>query len=317
MSGLPLSRLSLPERPFTYYTNRHHHRKFFSVQSAAELLYRSVSRIGKPLSEIVIMDYGGGVGSLFLLAKMIGCKTVIYNDILEDMTEAAEIICRYLQVPVDLFIAGDHRETLHLLKEKNMACDIILSRNVVEHIYNLKEFYSDMARYQPEALLYFSTTANYYNPAMLWYHKWVHKQFEKKFLPKRKAIIRQRLPGITDKDLTRLARATRGLAMEDLNRAIADFGTSRSLPDASVHYTNTCDPENGVWAEHILTKNDYQDIIRPLGYRLEIIPAFWDTHYRSGLKSGIGKTMNYLTRMLGKEKGLITTAFIYIIAEPK
>jgi hypothetical protein len=263
------------------------------------------------------MDYGAGLGSLFLLAKMIGCKTVIYNDILEDMTEAAEIICRHLQVPVDLFIAGDHKKTLALLAEKGIACDVILSRNVVEHIYDLKEFYTDMATLQPQALLYFSTTANYYNPAMLWYHKRMHRRYEKEYLPKRETIIRHRLPGITDSDLSRLARATRGLAMEDLNRAIADFEANGSLPDASAQYTNTCDPENGLWAEHILTKNDYQDIIRPLGYRLDIIPAFWDTHYPSALKNRIGKTMNYLTGMLGKEKGLVTTAFIYIIADPK
>lgn len=37
-----------------------------------------------------------------------------------------------LGIPVDLFLAGDHRKTFSALSEQVIECDIILSRNVIE-----------------------------------------------------------------------------------------------------------------------------------------------------------------------------------------
>lgn len=317
LADLPIEELHLPATPLDYYRNHHHQRMFFSVQTAAELLYRSIKLKGKPVEELVVMDYGAGVGSLFLLAKMIGCKKVIYNDILEDMTEAARITSRYLGIPVDLFVAHDHKGTIAVLNEKGISCDIILSRNVVEHIYDLHDFYSDMAKGQPDALIYFSTTANYQNPAMLWFHKRLHKRIEQKFKEARKKLILEKLPDLATSALETLATATRGLAMHDLERAIDRYRDHAALPDPEVQGSNTCNPENGLWAEHILPVAEYRKIIESKGYHLSVKPAFWDTHYSSALKNIVGKTMNTCTRLLGEQGGLSTTAFIYIIAEKK
>jgi 2-polyprenyl-3-methyl-5-hydroxy-6-metoxy-1,4-benzoquinol methylase len=255
---LPVRALNLPEMPLNYYLGRHHDRKFFSVQTSAELLYRSIKLKGKPLNELVIMEYGAGMGSLFLLAKMIGCKTLIYNDILPDMAVAAELISKYLEIPVDLFIAGDHNYTIEVLRERGIQCDIILSRNVVEHIYDLDDFYGSMAASQPDALIYFSTTANYHNPAMLWYHKKLHRTSEQQYFQKRKDKIVKAIPGIAPQVADKLALATRGLAMNDLEEAINNFERHERLPDPAIHYTNTCDPDDGVWMEHIIPVAEYK-----------------------------------------------------------
>jgi len=316
LESLPVTALKLPKVPLEYYLGRHQNRKFFSVQTAAELLYRSLKLKNIAVSNATVMDYGGGLGSLFLLAKMIGCKTVIYNDIRADMAEAAQIISNYLKISIDYFIAGDHKQTLSFLKEKDIHCDIILSRNVVEHIYDLKDFYRDMSALQPNALIYFSTTANYHNPGNLWYHRRIHRHFEKEYLSGRKERIKKLLPDIAEDALSRLGAATRGLALQDLENAIENYKISGAMPDPSVHHTNTTDPNTGVWAEHVIPKWEYQDIIRSCGYRLTIIPAFWDTHYKSPFKNVLGKTMNYFTKILGPKAGLWTTAFIYVIAEP-
>lgn len=314
---LPVQELNLPTVALNYYVGKHHDRKFFSVQTAAELLYRSVKLKGKPLEELVIMEYGAGMGSLFLLAKMIGVKTVVYNDIMEEMSEAAGIISKYLKIPIDIFITGGHRETLAQLNAKKIQCDIILSRNVVEHIYDLNDFYYSMSTDQPNALIYFSTTANYQNPAMLWYHKKIHKRFEQEYLPKRKVLIQKALGQLPEPELETLALATRGLAMDDLEKAIQEYKQRKTLPDPNRFYTNTCDPENGLWQEQIIKVEDYKNIIEPKGYQLTVLPAFWDTHYNSGLKNVVGKTMNFFTGLLGQKGGLTTTAFIYVIAEKK
>lgn len=317
ISELPINDLNLPSIPLEYYGGRHNDRKFFSVQTAAELLYRSIKLKNKPVSDIIVMDYGAGMGSLFLLARMIGCKMVVYNDIIPDMTEGAKIVATYLKIPVDVYITGDHKETIKVLREKQISCDIILSRNVVEHIYDLDDFYSDMAAGQPDALIYFSTTANFHNPAMLWYHKGLHRKAELTYLPQRRALIRKELPDIGADALETLAVATRGLAMQDFDEAILQYKTKKQLPDPSVHYTNTCDPDNGLWAEHIIPVSAYKKIIESKGYRLTVLPAFWDTHNKSGLKNIVGKAMNFAGSLLGNKAGLKTTAFIYIIAEKK
>ncbi len=317
MSNLEVHTLGLPPTPLKYYVERHHQRRFFSVQTAAELLYRSIGLKNKPVNELVIMDYGAGMGTLYLLAKMIGCKTVIYNDILEEMGTAAQIISQHFCMDIDHFIVGDHNHTLQQLEQAGVICDIVLSRNVVEHIYDLDDFYGKMAQYQPSAVIFFSTTANFRNPAMLWYHKRVHKRYEEQYKPKRKAIIRQQLPDLEATEAEQLAIATRGLAMGDLDNAIATYASSKVLPNPNLHYSNTCDPENGLWAEHIIPPIAYKQILNKHGYACAIHPAFWDTHYGNTVKNIFGRSMNVLTRALGKKKGLKTTAFIYIIAQKK
>jgi len=317
LSSLPIEALDLPDHVVTYLEKYHHGRQFFSVQTAAELLYRSISMQNKPVADLTVMDYGAGMGCLYMLAKMIGCKEVIYNDLLPDNTAASGIISRYLGIPVDLFVASDHKGTLRMLKDKNIDCDIILSRNVVEHIYDLDEFYGDMAKGQPGAMIFFSTTANYQNPGMLWYHKKLHRDYEVRYKTKREMIIKEKMKDISDMDMEKLATATRGLAVSDLDDAILRYRENGTLPDPSVHYTNTCDPDNGIWAEHIIPVADYRRIIESKGYRLSVKPAFWDTHYSSALKNLFAGTMNFVTRQLGDKLGLKTTAFIYIIAQKK
>lgn len=310
---LPLDELELPGISDYYFKKNHNARPYFSIQTAAELLYRSIKAVRKLPQDVVLMDYGAGVGNLYLLAKMIGCRQVIYNDIVEEMTQGAEIIANKLGIKIEKYITADHLNTLRILDQERIQCDIILSRNVVEHIYDLQGFFSDMYRFQPNALLYFSTTANYHNPANRIYHLHLHKKFEsEQFAPKRKEIIKRLLPDLADNKTNVLVAATRGLACKDLEEAVKRFGENGKMPDPSRFGSNACDPENGMWIENLLTINQYKKIIEPIGYELEVLPAFWDTHYDSKIKNMLGKTMNLFTKMLGK-RGLWTTAFIYLV----
>lgn len=317
LEKLPLEQLELSDLSRSYFKNYHQQRNFFSVQTAAELLYRSIKQKGKSVEDVIIMDYGAGVGSLYILAKMIGCKMVVYNDILEHMTDAARAVANYMGISIDLYITADHSGTIEQLNKNAISCDIILSRNVIEHIYDLNDFYKKMSVGQPNALIYFSTTANYQNPAMRWFHKKLHKRHEETFIQTRKTIISSKLNSISGDELERLAIATRGLAMQDLDDAIEMYRVKDILPDPDIHYSNTCNPDDGVWAEHILPLKEYEKIITTKGYNLTILPAFWDTHYSSAIKNIIGRSMNFLTGLLGNKGGLKTTAFIYIIAEKK
>src|SRR5688572_6380559 len=100
LTSLPVEELGLPDHCLYYFKTSHFDRLFFSIETSAHLLYRSITLQGKPLSDIVIMDYGAGVGTLYMLSTMIGCKTVIYNDFLEEWRFSAFKIAEALRITI-------------------------------------------------------------------------------------------------------------------------------------------------------------------------------------------------------------------------
>ncbi len=108
---LPVDDLGMPSYCLEYFKGSHFKRLFFSIETSANLLYRSISAVNKPVAEIVIMDYGAGVGTLYTLAKMIGCKKVIYNDYLEDWRNSALLIASAIGIHMDEYILGDVKDT--------------------------------------------------------------------------------------------------------------------------------------------------------------------------------------------------------------
>ena len=174
MHHIDIESLGLTEHGKKYFLGSHFKRMFFSIQTSAHLLYNSINLSKKEVKDIVIMDYGAGMGSLYILAKMIGCKQVIHNDILEEWKNNAQLLAQAIHIDVDEYIVGNIEDTLKVLEEKKIVCDIITSRNVVEHIYKLDEYYKLIHQYQPKAIIYSSTTANFNNPAMNLQHVLLH-----------------------------------------------------------------------------------------------------------------------------------------------
>jgi 2-polyprenyl-3-methyl-5-hydroxy-6-metoxy-1,4-benzoquinol methylase len=308
--------LGLPSHCLAYYKASHSQRLFFSIESSAHLLYRSISMCRARPEQLVLMDYGAGVGTLYLLAKMIGCKQVIYNDHLEDWKTSAELIANAIGVSIDLYIVGDIGASLTELERRNIRCDIVTSRNVVEHIYKLDEFYGAIHEKQPEALVYSSTTANKMNPASVLKHVLWHRKWEKVYRGKRATIIERLLPTISAEEKQRLAKATQGLGGDDLKAAIREFGKTKALPDPSIHRSNTCDPENGVWAEHLMSKDEYRRLINEEFYDVIFEAGFWDTHYSKSYKNTAGRMLN---RIIARKGGVAMrmAPFIYVIARPR
>ena len=314
LKSLDVQQLGMPAQCLEYFRKSHFHRLFFSVETSAHLLYRALKKSGKAPESCVVMDYGAGVGSLYLLAKMIGCR-VIYNDLLEPWKISAELIANACSVSIDEYIVGDIDTTLDSLAAKDISCNIITSRNVIEHIYKLEDFYESIHKRQPAATVFSSTTANYYNPAAHLQHIRWHRKCERRYLKERAAMIKQILPDISRDDERKLARATRGLAVNDLHNAIATFSKG-VLPVPTRFYTNTCDPSNGVWAEHLLTFEQYRHAINERHFKVTFQPGFWDTHYSSSLKSAMGRAFNRVIAKGGK-KSFRLAPFIYVIAEPQ
>jgi hypothetical protein len=307
--------LGMADHCLTYFKSSHSQRLFFSIETSAHLLYRAINITQKKISDIVLVDYGAGVGTLFLLAKMIGCRRVIYNDHLEDWRESAELIANAISINIDQYIVGDIDVCLDELKDHQITCDIIATRNVVEHIYKLDQFYDMIYNNQPSAVIYSSTTANKSNPASVLKHRLWHRKWEKVFWGKRLSIIRRRLPEIPVDTARRLATATRGQALEDLDKAIVEFSNFGKLPKPEIYGSNTCDPSNGVWAENLLSSSQYRDLINVRRYDVHLEAGFWDTHYSKWYMNVAGRILNKIIRN-NKQLALRLAPFIYVVAIP-
>jgi hypothetical protein len=313
---IDVNELGMPGHCLAYFTSSHSKRLFFSTETSAHILYKSVRLTGKTPSDVVIMDYGAGVGTLFLLAKMIGCKKVVYSDHLEDWKLSAGLIAKAIGVSIDHYIVGDIDDCLNTLEKLNIQCDIITSRNVVEHIYKLDVFYSSIYQKQPRAIIFSSTTANKANPAASLKHKMWHRKWEKIYRGKRLVAIERQSPGMAPFRKAKLAKATRGLAADDLANAIDNYRKTGTLPKRVSLGTNTCDPSNGVWAENLLSMTTYRRLINENRYTVSFEPGFWDTHYKQNY---VNKAARLLNRIIsrGSRIGMMLAPFIYIIARPK
>lgn len=316
LRGLPVDTLGMPHYCLEYFKGSHFKRLFFSIETSAHLLYNSITLAKKPVNEIVLMDYGAGVGTLYTLAKMIGCQKVIYNDHLPDWKQSAQLIAEAIGVNVDEYITGDIDSTLAELTAKKIECDIITSRNVIEHIYKLEDFYSAIARQQPNALVYSSTTANYNNPASRMKHWLWHKRWEKEYVKERLSFITGYAPELENSTAAQLASLTRGIAIPEIKTTVDRFKIEKKLPKPLFIGSNTCDPSNGVWAEHIIPFNEYRKLIDENKFNIQFLPGFWDTHYNKGWKNLMGNILNSLIK-LNRNVGIWIAPFIYVIAETR
>jgi 2-polyprenyl-3-methyl-5-hydroxy-6-metoxy-1,4-benzoquinol methylase len=316
MHHLDVDGLGMPEHCLYYFKTSHTKRIFFSIETSAHLLYRSIKLTGKVPAGITLMDYGAGVGTLFLLAKMIGCAKVVYNDHLDDWRKSAELIANAIGVTIDLFIVGDIGDCLNVLDQHNIKCDIIASRNVLEHIYKLNEFYAAIHQRQPHAIIFSSTTANSANPAAAIKHWLWHRKWEKVYRGKRLMMIERIAPGMLSYRKQKIARATRGLASSDLENVVDQFRQTGKLPDPGRFGSNTCDPSNGVWAENLLKMDTYRKLIDERFFNVSFAPGFWDTHYSTPYKNKITAALNRVIAKEGK-LAMMLAPFIYVIATPK
>ncbi len=306
---------ALPLEPFYkwYFKKCHLSRPVFSLQTSAKMLYDGISLTGKKVEDIIVMDYGAGLGTLYIIAKMIGVKKIIYNDLLPEFAQPAIALDKVFGIIMDEYITGDTLATCKQLVAQDIQCDLIVSRNVVEHIYSLKDFFAIVHQYQPKAILYNSTTANWRNPAAHIQHRIIHKKSRPLIKANKMKIIKEALPSITDVDLDMLANNLMQYGGIEFTEAINNYKLSKSIPVPKNDYTNVCD-ETGNWGEHLIPYKQYQAYAPQ--YNVNFKPGFWDVNYESVIKRILGKTLNLFTKLFG-DNGVLFSSFFYVVAVPK
>ncbi len=296
----------------------HHHlgsRLFFSIQNSVHILYEAIALCKKPLAEINGIDYGAGLGTLFMLGGMLGFKRFDYNDHLPEWQSTAAAVCTHTGSHITSFVTGDINSVASFAAANNFCYDIVLSRNVIEHIYSLHEFYSVLYKHNPHAVIYSTTTANYYNPAMHGYHIYIHKKVEKTFYrQQRLQQIKKLQPALSAREMDALVELTRGKGGQDFADAVNSFVNKKSIATDKSLRSNTCDCMNGVWSEHLLTKKEYSDVIEQAGFKLLYTAGYWDTHYNNALKNIAARYLNKIIAAAGKKTGVIFSPFVNVIA---
>ncbi len=93
LRGLDLARLDISdyiERSIGDYVKR----LPYTLQKNAFVLLLATAGVRTGLSDMVFVDYGGGAGTLSMLAREAGVGTVIYSDIYDISCRDARIVAR-------------------------------------------------------------------------------------------------------------------------------------------------------------------------------------------------------------------------------
>ncbi|MFM2387366.1 MAG: hypothetical protein RL660_2123 [Bacteroidota bacterium] len=306
---------SLPMEDFYkgYFRKCHLTRQVFSLRTSAKLLYDSLKLLDKPLSEVCMLDYGAGLGTTYLLAKRIGVGKVIYNDLLPEFANPAIEVDKALGITMHDYIIGDTEATCKQLLAKGYKINLVISRNVLEHIYSLPAFFALMHQYLPQAILYNSTTANYNNPLAHLQHIYLHKKVLTHAANTKVAFLAENYPQLSADKAALLAKQSPILNGEDLLAKAKLYLESGILPPKSTEGSNVCDA-TGNWREHLVPYSLYRQ--HATQYDLSFKGGIWDVHQSNIVMRIIGKLMQGITNALGKY-GYVAASFVYIICIPK
>ena len=296
------------------YFSEYKRKLFFTLQGCCFNLIWSVYFSGKKPETVTLVDNGGGLGILSLLAKTAGIGTVCYNDIFETVYSDAQKLATALGIPVDHFIHGDIEQIADYLQSNHLAPHIITSRNTVEHIYNLPHFFSEAAKLNTDLVFFFSTTSNPKNPLIRFYLRRIHLAVENKmrgvrrgetksaellsFSAVRKNLITEKFPNLTETEKEMLAKLTRGKRKEDIFSIVEKYLRDKKYPDITVYGSNTCDPITGSWAENLLPLSFYEEQFIKNGFHFRCIPGFYNTKYKNSLLNMVAKGINFISRKI-------------------
>lgn len=300
-----------------------------ALQKSSYLLALSVESCIVPLSEFVFIDYGGGPGTLSLLAKELGIGTVIYNDIYDVSCRDARVIGQKVKSEADYYVLGDIDDLIGFLRQNAISCNVIASSEVIEHIYDIESYLRQLSVLSETSLrIVMATTANSRNPLIkmqrtrmhidveyrdrekIW--GWKERDSLRSYRSIRKELVSQYAPTLSGAEIDRLARVTRGLIVSDIEKCVKEYlGTGR-IPRKPDHPTNTCDPYTGNWAEHLMDVKHLRQVLCDEGFEVSIMCGYYGTP-NSAVKRLIGRCLNPLISVL-RGNGLMLAPFYVVYA---
>ena len=322
VNALPISEYS--RRYFSDYLRRLH----YGMECGCYLLAHAFPEKEVRPEQLILCDYGGGTGMLSLLARAAGIGTVCYVDIVEDSGKDARTLAAALGLEAHEYLTGE-AEVLRAWAEKNgKTPHAVISRNVVEHIYDLKAHLQVMHR--AGVKLVYATTANPANLLTDVYTRRLQRKAEwqghagrwkkegdipKSFFEIRKELLREAYPGMSEREVVTLGKASRGLIKEDMFRMADAYVQTGKVLAFTRHPTNTCNPLNGNRVEHLMEEEEYLSVYHAAGYECTLVLGFYDTHYGNSMINRFTFLLNVLLRNRGS-RGKYLAPFVTFVAHP-
>ena len=283
-----------------------------------------VKNLDKNIEESILIDYGGGCGMLSYLAKELGFKKVIYNDIYEVSVKDCRIIAEHLDIDIDDFVHGNIEVLIDNISKKNIKPDMICSFDVLEHIYNLEDWFQSVVKIENPFSLLFMTAANTKNPFIVRRLKELHKKVEfvgvkkgqgwKKidlsapYFYERKKIIKEYHKSLTSIETRQLAYITRGFRKDDILKLIDEYKEGKVINYSINHPTNTCDPYTGNWAELLIDIDKFNLLLEKLDFEITFTNSYYG--YSKNKTLNLPKyVLNLFIRILGKNNLLLSPTY--------
>jgi len=303
LKNVNVNELEISDYSKKYFSN-YQSKLQYSLECGCYILAHSLNYLGENFRNATVLDHGGGLGMLCLLAKSAQIKTVIYNDIYDVSTNDAKTIAKSLNCSADYYICSDIKELVFELNSKQLLIDSFVSRNVIEHIYNLQEFFEELNKVSGENLnVFMATTANEKNILVDVYTKKMQRKAEfeyasgkwdkgrdskKPYSIIRKEILLENYPNLQRKELMELVICSRGLIKSDILVMAEKYLKDGIMPQKPVHPSNTCDPLTGNRSENLLSIEHYKNLFINNGFSFDVYAGFYNTNYSQ-------KVLNFIT----------------------
>lgn len=334
--GLDIDNLDISEYGKRYMKTHQRHLQN-TICKCTYILGYALLDTNKPLNEFVFIDYGGGVGLLSLMAKMMGIGQVLYNDIYNVSCVDAAAILTASGYEADAYIHGSIEEVDEYLRENGITVDSITSDNVIEHVYDINDFLQKVSSlpHQADYSVVMVTSANEKNPLVKKRHFDMHKRWElqdrerkwghnerdenRSFLNIRKEIIKKYAPSLTDVEVDKLSVGTRGLMIDDIHDQVDLYVRTGSMSHKPNHPTNTCDPYTGNWQEQLHNTDYLKDEMQKYGFKTSVLPGYYVglSHNKmvQTIKSSTVIVLNGIISRVSSDYGLTMAPFFNLYAK--
>ena len=324
IKNLDIEELDISDYNKGYLTKYKNNFDFYAAYYQQLILSLSLNE--SDINSSTFVDYGGGCGILSYFACELGFENVMYNDLYLTSVDDVKIISSQLGYSIHYFVHGDIQEMADYLKINAMQIDVICSFDVLEHIYDVPQWFEKAKEIPGEWQLAFITSANGANPMVAKRLKKIHAiseniGFEKSnqwkeidthlpYLEIRRNLIQKQFPNLEQNQLDELALRTRGLQKEDMYNKIEKYLNTGIFDYKPNHPTNTCDPYTGNWNEHLIDLDALQYRLKNLGYTTQIL----NTTYAKSTNSLLNLPKSILNTIIGfVPRNLLCLSPMYIL----
>lgn len=277
------------------------------------VLENALQQTTKSIHQISFLDFGCGNGLFAIFAKHCGFKKVYGCDFNNNFVEASKALSNAMNIAVDdWFMCSE--ETL-LSKCNNLNLDIVAGTDVIEHIYNLNTFFTNMHSLNPQMITAFTTASVFENHfkrrslySLMYQDEYIGSNALEAtskdefagmpYLEIRKRIIANEFPELDPIAILSLATATRGLRKNDIIVYVNQYRIDGLIKPILLDKHNTCDPITGNFTERMMMLKEYKNLYAQFNFELDVICGF----YAAGgnvLKRMLQNALNKIISIMG------------------